>query len=422
MLKLLLLGTARALLFPEQLHLSWTENPQEMRVTWLSPLSVSPQVSYRIVDDETWTVVEADSERENFGVNLPRYSYVNTGVMGGLENGKKYEYKVNNGILPSDVFSFQGRTPGTSDNSEYSVVIYGDLGISDQSYEILDGITKELNRNPPLFIVHLGDLGYNLDQYDGYIGDWFGNMIEDVAGTYAYMTVAGNHERNWNFTHYSNRYLMPKNDASKDTSLFYSLDVGFVHHIFINTNVFKYGEDAEMETHLNWLEDDLKKANENRNNTPWIVGYSHHPLYCAYNQNDSQSLWDCRKQSDIMRDYLEELYYENNVDLIVSGHVHNYQRNSPIYNDSFVHSDYDDQHMHINAKAPVYIISGNGGNDKGGRDIVVKTEVEWSMAQSYEFGFGRLSGLNRTHLLWQQYSSEREDTVIDYVYLIKSNS
>lgn len=44
-------------------------------------------------------------------------------------------------------------------------------------------------------IFHVGDIAYNLDSYDGEVGDEFLRMIQPIASSIPYMTVVGNHEQ-----------------------------------------------------------------------------------------------------------------------------------------------------------------------------------------------------------------------------------
>ena len=245
--------------------------------------------------------------------------------------------------------------------------------------------------------------------------DRFGNLIQDISARYPYMTLPGNHEIYGNFSHYFNRYLMPKNSVQH--GLYYSLDLGLVHYITINTNVLNIGTEDEIDVMLEWLEQDLAESNNNREKRPWIVVMSHHPLYCSHNP-DEKSIDDCVEDTLHMRMYLEEIYHTYRVDLVLQGHMHNYERDQGVYKDQLVNSEVDTQNMHVNMNAPLYILTGNGGNDVGRRDKLVSNPSEWEAFQSYEYGFGRLQIFNETCLLWQQFSSKHK-IEIDYVYLFK---
>lgn len=60
----------------------------------------------------------------------------------------------------------------------------------------------------------------------------------------------------------------------------------------------------------------------NHEKTPWDVVAGHRPWYIS-GQNRSSMRLDCRK-------VFEPLFTQYNVDLVLSGHVHAYQRNKPV--------------------------------------------------------------------------------------------
>ena len=102
-----------------------------------------------------------------------------------------------------------------------------------------------------------------------------------------------------------------------------------------------------------------------------------------------------------MREHLEDIVYENGVDLYIAGHLHNYERNSPIYKNETVKSDYDDFHTHINAKAPVYILSGVAGNNHKKNDPLSTTPALWSRVRSLDYGVARLKVFNSSALYFE---------------------
>jgi len=84
------------------------------------------------------------------------------------------------------------------------------------------------------------------------------------------------------------------------------------------------------------------------------------------------------------------------MDLVVPSHVHNYERDSPIYQNQTISSEYDDEHMHMNAKAPVYIVSGNAGNEEGHNVPISSTPQLWYRAGSNDYRFGNLQSTRPT--------------------------
>lgn len=73
---------------PEQVHLSWTENPGEMRVTYVTLKWVpTTNVAYRAVEcsnEEEWTYVQGTAKWFNAGEEVPRFIYIHTVVIPSL--------------------------------------------------------------------------------------------------------------------------------------------------------------------------------------------------------------------------------------------------------------------------------------------------------------------------------------------------
>lgn len=419
MLILLTLQFASGFWWPGQIHLSWTENPREMRITWLARLNGDAEVELKS-DCDCNKNIEYSVNHIDFGTNTKRLSYVYSAVIKDLEPNCTYEYQVKNGVFKSGFHSFKGKTHGDQSEDPHKVVVFGDMGIGAGSQSCAKGIGQYLDENKEIIaLLHLGDIAYDLFTDEGKRGDDYGEMIEPFASDYAYMTTPGNHEVKGNYSHYYNRYIMPKTEANQNKGLFYSFKLGLIRYLFINTNILGWASQGETDTLINWVKAELADANSNRHEQPWIVTLHHQPLYCAYDESDEESYKNCFKGTGKLRGYLEDLYYTNKVDLVLQGHVHKYERDSAIYNDTDKSGPYDTLNMHVDAQAPVYIVSGIGGTSTGVRDPIVNTEIDWVRSQHLEYGFGALTSLNRTHLLWEQFDGKTLE-LLDYVYLIKT--
>jgi hypothetical protein len=77
---------------------------------------------------------------------------------------------------------------------------------------------------------------------------------------------------------------------------------------------------------INFLIDDLRRVN--RQKTPWVVVFIHRPWYCSSGCEPGEA-W---------QQAFEKILYDNNVDLVMHGHVHNYEVFAPIYNGTFLSS------------------------------------------------------------------------------------
>ncbi|OMJ83789.1 hypothetical protein SteCoe_15197 [Stentor coeruleus] len=410
-------------IYPEQIHLSWTENEFEMRVTWVTYIYLAGRLVYRslICDDgngaTNWTEIETSTISFDEGNNMIRIQYIHTGVMKNIKDNCIYEYMVGNSWFWSDFYSFHGITPSYSRNNSFKkggarLIIIGDWGIGIIG-TFTNALLKEDIENRQIDgIIHLGDLAYDLQEDEGKNGDKFLNMIQPIAAKVPYMTIPGNHESSKNFTHYSTRFNMPINNANEGKGWFYSYNLGKAHFIMMNLEQYYLSWLGEcIEPHINWLIEDLKEAQLNRDIRPWIIFMSHRPFYCS--TNSSNCFRDVKKIK-----LIEEILYENKIDLVLQAHVHNYERDSPVYNNTNLSGPNDTEHYYYSPKAPIYIVNGNAGNYEAHNDQFTKLKEEWFIYGTVDYGYSRLIVFNETHLHFEMYSSEKNQEV-DYFWIIK---
>lgn len=180
-----------------------------------------------------------------------------------------YEYQVSNIGEASNIYKFSGRTPKDGINDAYSLTVFGDLGIGHVGNETIQLLLQQSTDKNTLGIMHVGDIAYDLYGDNGKTGDDYLRMIQPLAANIPYMTLPGNHEMFQNFDHYKNRFYMPKSNMNKNSSLFYSIDLGPAHFIMLNTNAFVYPDfEKEAKIQMEWLIGDLELANQNRNQIP----------------------------------------------------------------------------------------------------------------------------------------------------------
>jgi acid phosphatase type 7 len=154
---------------------------------------------------------------------------------------------------------------------------------------------------------------------------------------------------------------MPSPESGGVLNMHYSFNFGNAHFISIDAETGYPGAAEETRyvlpcggfgDQLTWLENDLIKANQERDVRPWIFAAGHHPMY----QGDS-----------INADFqaaMEDLFYKYGVDVYFSGHVHSYERDYPVYK-GVPESDY------VDAVATTHLLIGGAGNDEM-KDIQAK--------------------------------------------------
>ncbi|XP_053406613.1 acid phosphatase type 7-like [Mercenaria mercenaria] len=350
---------------------------------------------------------------------LHHTQFIHTVSFSGLKPGAAYVYKVGTTVenVWSEVFTFRAMQEG-SDWSPH-IALYGDFGFS--NHQSLQRLMIDNNKGMYDAVFHVGDLAYDMDSDNGYIGDKFMNMIQPLSARLPYMTCPGNHENKYNFTHYKNRFTMPGDEDGKN--MFYSFDIGPAHVISISTEYYFFLQFGLIQPFRQyyWLENDLKEANkpENRAKRPWIITMGHRPMYCSNSDRD-----DCTKEHSWVRDGvpvidkfgLEEMFYENGVDLAVWAHEHSYERLWPLYKDKVrngsLHQPY------TNPGAPVHITTGSAGCQED-HDPFKGKVADWSAFRSDDYGYTRMKIFNSTHLYLEQVSDDKNGTVIDKIMIIK---
>lgn len=155
---------------PEQLHLSFTSDPSEMAITWVS-LNVSADAAVM------WGAGAPGSPLSQTAAAAAR-TYTSgswmgtlyTAIMTGLQPGTTYSYRVGspsaaNGL--SDVWSFSTLPAdvGTPAGRPLRLVQIGDMGYGNASNTTIASVTAAVDAGAIDFVLHTGDEGYA----DGYM-------------------------------------------------------------------------------------------------------------------------------------------------------------------------------------------------------------------------------------------------------------
>ncbi|KAI8373126.1 Metallo-dependent phosphatase-like protein [Radiomyces spectabilis] len=315
----------------------------------------SPESAIVIQGDENWIFTDGGPARHSLHLHNLKTAQ--------LHPQTTYRYQVGAVNVQSETqwsSIYEFHTPSRDDDFHFLVV--SDMGINNAvAYKHLVKLAKEHTHD---FVAMVGDQAYDMADQNGSKGDQYMNFVQELYARLPFLGTPGNHESLYNFTHYKNRFnILPFQESGFENPDMYSIDYKSLHLVSFSTEVLFEGSDAEIETALHWLDNDLRKANKHRQKRPWVVVFSHRPLYCS-TQTISQ---DCTYRAAHVRngvsDFdlrtfspgIEKLLVERNVDLYISGHVHNYERTYPVTNGTVTARTYTD------APSLFHLVVGNAG-------------------------------------------------------------
>lgn len=402
---------------PEQIHISYGDSPSEMVITWSTKDSTNASVVEYGIGGLILKTYGSSKQFEDGGKGR-RTQYIHSVRLRNLQPGERYEYHCGSELGWSEMFNFVAMRTDSKFAPKFAV--FGDMG--NLNAQSLPRLQQETQRGHFDAILHVGDFAYDMNSRNAKVGDEFMRQIQSIAAYVPYMTCPGNHEEAYNFSNYKARFTMPS--AGLD-NMVYSFNIGSAHIIAIATEFYYFLEYGfkHVVKQYEWLENDLKTANlpHNRAKHPWIITIGHRPMYCSNLNRD-----DCTKHETLVRTglpflhwfSLEDLFFEQGVDLEIWAHEHSYERLWPIYNYKVYNGSTDEPYR--NPGAPVHIITGSAGCQEG-REHFTQQAPDWSAFRSNDYGYARMTVHNTTHLYMEQVSDDKSGAVIDEMWLIKDH-
>ncbi len=203
----------------------------------------------------------------------------------------------------------------------------------------------------PQWMLTLGDHVYN-----GGTASQFSASYDPTWGRLKAITrpVLGNHEFGTSgasgyFNYFGSAATPLDPSCRSNCNAWYSYDVGAWHIVALNTECDRNnGNCAAGSPQETWLRNDLQThAN------PCTLVYTHHPK------------WSSSSFGDASHDALIQAAYDNNVDLMLVGHAHEYERFAP----------QDPQSQLDNARGITEILVGTGGRDFSGFSTVLPNSL-----------------------------------------------
>ena len=252
-------------------------------------------------------------------------------VVENLNPGELYFYQVVNVSENHDTL----KGPVTQlvipdyDQSAINFTVAGDNQGHTKCWERISQLMFE---EAPQFVVHVGDMV----SYGHHKDDWteeFFKQSQNLMRHVPLYPAMGNHEMN------DEKFYLYFNRSHDDA--FYTVKKGDLRLIFVDTNKDLLTGSARYKR----LEKTLANCKER-----WKIVIHHHPPFTSDIASYRSSLMATADKGDPNIFHLRSLYETYGVDLVLSGHVHGYERSYPIAKN------------HIDSEnGVVYIITAGGG-------------------------------------------------------------
>ena len=267
----------------------------------------------------------------------------------GLSPGRTYSYVVEACGSTTGVRSFQSATG--ADTSSVHFTAMGDFGTGGSLQSKVLALLGQ-NGRAGEFLLTLGDNAYSSGTEAEFQSNMFKPMAALLRNTPLFPTP-GNHEYiTQNAKPYLDNFYLPANNPA-GTERYYSFDWGPVHFVSLDSNCLSYPtSECTKALQQAWVKQDLAATTR-----PWKVVFFHHPLWSSGEHGSSTS----------MRNAFAAIFEQYGVDLVLTGHDHNYERSKAMKGDAVAASG---------AKGIPYLVVGSGGATL--RPFGTSSQPSWS--------------------------------------------
>ena len=332
------------------LQIGKSPSPQSLQLLWHAAVSNDIWlVEYKSTNADEWKKSEDQASSKIAVAGIEPFTVHSTSIT-GLMPGSTFMYRVSkNGKL---VFSSEAKSLKSPEQS-YRIAISGDIGAGNNTARKM---AYEIHKIKPDMVTIAGDIVYNRGLVSEYTTRYWPVYNKDDADTLGaplmrsipFVAAVGNHDaltRDLNafpgalaYFHFWDQPLngpigkeggafvpiLVGSDANKKAFYHgagekyprmtnFSFDYGNAHWTVIDSDPYVDWNDSTLR---DWLAKDLAAAA----NATWRFVLYHHPCF-----NSSRAHYE-QQQMRLIAPILEK----GKVDLVFSGHVHNYQRTYPL--------------------------------------------------------------------------------------------
>jgi 3',5'-cyclic AMP phosphodiesterase CpdA len=307
--------------------------PNHVHVSWAGPSSSTFSVNWR-------TGLDTELSQVLYGTDRAAVDAADTGSGSvKLQSGHTFRYagtlfpdetRVHEvhvcGLSPDTTYYYKAGGPGHWSRSfdvatgpapaspaAFRFLVAGD---SRNRMDVWASSGEKIRGEAPDFVVFTGDavaIGANQRDWNAWFEATTGVFaVEELLARTPVMMVNGNHEAL--ALNYFAQFAFPQDLSTGEMAegeQWYSFDYAGAHFAMLDSTILQ-------EQQADWLRADLAKVD--RRTTPWIFVAFHYPPYSCSNHGSDMSV----------RTRWQPVFDEFKVDIVLTGHDHNYERSLPL--------------------------------------------------------------------------------------------
>lgn len=262
-------------------------------------------------------------------------NYVHKATVTGLAAGKTYSYEVGNGT----VFSPAGKFVTDNGDSKSEFLVIADIQASNlRNFQSAARVVETgFNTMPGAeFIITLGDFTNDSTNEEW---DLYDEAMKAINLNTTIAPIAGNHDGLGVWDWFNNMFNLDTSESVQNLNgVNYSFDYGNAHFAVLNTNDLLSVSFAQ----LNWLRNDMNGTDKD-----WKIVCMHKSPYTL----GKDGKWP---DALYLKRALTAVVDECGVDLVMSGHDHQYLRTQPM------------KYNMVNENGTTYVLAGTAGTKRYG--------------------------------------------------------
>ncbi len=238
-------------------------------------------------------------------------NYVHKATVSGLAAGKTYSYEVGNGT----VFSPAGKFVTDNGDSKSEFIVIADIQASNiENFNAAARVVRTGFETLPgaEFMITLGDFTNDSTNEEW---DLYDEAMKDINLNTTIAPVAGNHDGLGVWDWFNNMFNLDTSESVQNLNgVNYSFDYGNAHIAVVNTNDLLSISFAQ----LNWLKNDMNSTDKD-----WKIVCMHKSPYTLGKDGKWPDALYLKRSLATVADMCD-------VDLVLSGHDHQYLRTKPM--------------------------------------------------------------------------------------------